>query len=475
MPPGNLPPKAQEIYLAAEKSAKKTCPEGDEACIASKAWAAVKRGFKKEGDKWVSKSTVEFSLFINRASYNKATGEMRWFAVASDTDPDSYNDEMSLELYADFIKRIESEELPPERHRSKFWSGGKPYLSISHYLDLDGLAVPGVTDEIYTDGKCLKANGRFRNTVLGKACFDAICQDLYGEEKSNHDNKIRISIAFVDWGHVHKSNGYKFIRESLDHLCPECLVEHVSGTGEGKIFMLGHLIHLALTRVPVNARTSMEVRSMTTQLEDAESIVGEELAEEISKAADEMKADLVIKSEQDEEPVVEEVKAESCDKKKKDDEEDDEEKEEMKAKIVEDVKPVAHALFDPVNVFLSQYDQVAESELTYHEKLQAIQSAYEQLGEAVKSSFAPTQAETASHDMEELKSMVATLIQQNENLATEVALLKQKGLASNPADVIPTERRRSINPADIQRMVSQPAQNQPVKIGDFVNRSVRGY
>ena len=476
MPQGNLPKKARDVYLKAEATAKKTCPEGDEECIAKKSWAAVKRGWKKEGDKWISKSTAEFSLYIHKASFNKTTQEMKWFAVASDIEPDSYDDEMSLELYADFLRRIESKELPPERHRSEYWSGGIPYLSISHYLDLDGSGVPGPTDEVFVDGKCLKADGRFNNTVLGKACFDAVCNDLYGEEKSKHENAIRISIAFVDWGHVHKSNGYEFKRESLDDYCPECLKEHMTGEGEGKIFKRGHLIHLALTRVPVNERTKMEVRSMTTQKEDAASIVGEELAEEIAeKAKDELKADLVIKSEV-EEPEIEE-KAETS-------EEEDDEEEEKKKKDKEEEKAVIepepveviepHALSDPIDLFLSQYDEVSKSNLGYNEKLQAIQNGFEQLGEAIKSSFAPTTEEKEVAEISELKGLVQQLAQTTESLVTEIAILKQQGMTVEPKQA-PVEKRRSLQ-LDTSRVFQEPARTgKPMKVGDFVNRSVRGY
>ncbi|MHA2191064.1 MAG: hypothetical protein ACXAAP_12585 [Candidatus Thorarchaeota archaeon] len=470
MPPQGLPERAKEVYLSAEASAKKSCPEGDrhEECIARKAWAAVKRGWKKEGEKWVPKSTAEFSLFINKASLNKKTQEMHWYAVASDIEPDSYNDEMSLELYSDFEKRIETKELPPESHRSDYWQGGMPYLSVSHYLDLNGFAVPGPTDNVYVDGKCLKSNGRFDNTVLGKACFDAICKDLYGEEKSENEDKIRISIAFIDWGHEHKSNGYEFNRKSLDEICPECLKEQFIG-GEGKIFRKGHLIHLALTRVPVNERTSMEVRSMPTQKQDSESIVGEELAEMIEERKDELqlegKADLVIKADQEDETpeaIVEESKhemgeedEEDKDKKKKDKEE--------KADLVEE--PVAHVLEPAVSQFLSDYDEIFVANASYKEKLQAVQVAFENLGEAVKSSFAPTEDDRNQETLDEIKGMLTQLLSRQDATEQELAILKQKSLTANPKESISQPVRRSLE-LDPGKVFGLPAQ-------DGAPRSVR--
>src|SRR3990170_239999 len=75
-------------------------------------------------------------MAITKASFDPSSGEMRWVAVTSDTDPDSYNERMSLELYRSFLKRIQTSEPAPEVLRSSFWQGGLPYLSVSHYLDL---------------------------------------------------------------------------------------------------------------------------------------------------------------------------------------------------------------------------------------------------------------------------------------------------------------------------------------------------
>ena len=481
MPQGNLPEKARKVYLSAEKSAEKTCPPGErhEECVARKAWAAVKRGWKKVGDKWVPKSTAEFSLYINKASFDKATQEMRWYAVASDIEPDSYNDEMSLELYSDFMRRIETNESPPERHRSDYWNGGLPYLSVSHYLDLNGEAVPGPTDAVYVDGKCLKANGRFNNTVLGKACFDAVCKDLYGEEKSENENKVRISIAFVDWGHEHKSNGYVFERESLDDICPECLKELFIG-GEGKIFKNGHLIHLALTRVPVNERTSMEVRSMTTRKEDAESIIGEELAELIDEKAKELegKADLVIKSEQEDEVEPEVIIEEGKHDMKEDDEEEEEdkkkkEKKEEKADLKEE--PVPHILEPALNHFLSVYDEIASADAKYQDKLQAVQGAFEQLGEAIKASFAPTPQEKEQETLTEIKSMFNQLLSRLDVVDQEVAILKQQSLSSEPKKTIPQPVRRSLQLDSSQAFVPSAQGNAPKSLREITRRSVGLY
>jgi uncharacterized protein (DUF2164 family) len=81
----------------------------------------------------------------------------------------------------------------------------------------------------------------------------------------------------------------RFTRKSITDSCPLCQKK----VGD-KEYLSGQLIHLAFTRVPVNTRTEVEVEkaAMTTKKEDAASIVGEELAEELDQ-----KAKLVGKSE----------------------------------------------------------------------------------------------------------------------------------------------------------------------------------
>ena len=291
--------KWRKVFNAAYSG---TCKdEGDrrDECASRVAWSQI-------DDKYKGKSSMlnEFSMAIRSATHDKQKDTLRWKAVASDTDEDFYHDNMSLELFNDFARRIEIKELVPEEFRSSFWSGGEPYLSVSHYSDLDGEAVPGISEKTFVDGNQLKSYGLFNKTPIGFASYHAICKDLYAEPKP--ENPIRISIAFLDWGHVHKSNGYEFERECIDDICPECVMERTRGEFPGRIFKKGQLVHEALTRVPANERTSMEVeKSMTTRKEDAISIIGEELADEIDK-----KAKLTKKSLADETPDMLVVKVE---------------------------------------------------------------------------------------------------------------------------------------------------------------------
>lgn len=224
---------------------------------------------------------ASFDMHITKASLD-ASGVMRWAATNSDTDPDSYNERMSPELYLDFIERIKNEEDMPTEFKSvvcsDYWCGGMPYLSISHYPDLGGKAVPGEPLELFVDGKKLKAKGILFDEPLGHSVWRSLKEDKY----KIPEEKIRISIGFLDLAHKHGDNGKVWVRESVFSLCPECLQG-----AENKVYVKGYLVHLALTRVPVNKRTEMvleekaDMATKKTRKEDAASIVGEQLADEI--------------------------------------------------------------------------------------------------------------------------------------------------------------------------------------------------
>lgn len=224
--------------------------------------------------------TVEVPLFINRVSIDRQTGERRWYATASGIDKDLYQERMSVELYKDFINRIEIREPAPDQFISEAWNGGLPYLGIAHYLDLDGYGIVGPTDQVYIDGKVLKMRGRFDNSELANKAYDAIQEDI--KNKADQNERIRVSIAFIDWSHNHEGVG-SFVRESLSQRCPHC----ENGVGE-KVYQAGQLVHLALTRRPayLDTNITLEERAMenkSTRKDDAASIVGDELAEELEK------------------------------------------------------------------------------------------------------------------------------------------------------------------------------------------------
>lgn len=217
-------------------------------------------------------------MFITRVSKDKKTGERRWYATTSGVKKDLYGERMSVALYQDFIRRIEENEPAPAPFASSAWMGGLPYVSVAHYLDLEGDGIAGPSTQVWIDGNVLKAKGTFDETPLGIASFKAIQEDI--ATKRADDERVRVSIAFIDWGHNHgKGENKTFTRKSLKDACMLC----EAGVGD-KEYTAGQLVHFALTRRPAYPETeimALEERSVSKRMEDAASIVGEELAKEL--------------------------------------------------------------------------------------------------------------------------------------------------------------------------------------------------
>ena len=254
-------------------------------------------------------SIAQMSLVITKAAFDKSeldpNKKRRITMTNSDTLPDLYDESMSPELFKDFTHRIENSVAIPEVFQDAIcegedWCGGMPYLSIAHYHAGTGKKnVPGSVESVYVDGKQLKSKAYLHDNDLGRKLFDAICADDVKKSDTTH-NPVRVSIGFLDLEHEHIVEGKSFIftRTELGQKCALC----GDGVG-GKIYKKGHLVHLAATRVPVNPRTEMglEQKSMDgeifTKKDDAASIVGDSLAEELETKS--IASDiLVIKSEE---------------------------------------------------------------------------------------------------------------------------------------------------------------------------------
>jgi hypothetical protein len=433
-----------------------------------------KKYFDRDGDTWIPKADlpkpeyVNFSMYIDKAVYNKESQEYRWHCVASDIDEDSYKDNMSLELFGKFLSRIESGEAPPEKYTSEFWDGGMPYLSLSHYSDQNGKGVPGPVESVYIDGEKLKGKGKFYKTPLGLACFDAINKDKHGVNKSE-ENPVRISIAFLDYAHKHKSNGEIFVRESIEDICPYCLLEAFTGEDGGREYLDGHLIHLALTRVPVNKRTSMEVsKSMATRKDDSESIVGEELAEELDAQETQFRSEALV-TMSDEEPEVE--VSTDVEKAKKVEDEDEDDKDKKKKKDEDEVEEKAevtrHILDDAFDAYRSAYDEVVKAEISQDEKLQAMQPVLERVAQTTRSAIEgiPVEQVAENKELAQLRSMISELTQQ-------VQILSQQVQDKSNVQDIQVPQPRSIQPAQQTMMVNPTAQEQPTGLRATIRRSV---
>jgi cation transport regulator ChaB len=491
-----LPSSAQTMWRKVFNSAYEgTCKgrKDRDACASRIAWSQVSKHYDKgEGGKYHAKADLaEFSMAIADVTHNKQAGTFRWKAVASDIREDSFKDNMTLELYSDFLHRIETGEQVPEPFRSEFWSGGVPYLSVSHYPDLDGKAVPGPTKRVFIDGDCFKSDGEFDKTPLGIKCYDAIRKDLYEEPKP--ENPIRISIAFLDWAHRHKSEGnFLFERESVDDICPQCVIEKLLGKYEGVEYLKGQIVHLALTRWPVNKRTNVEVeRAMTTRKEDAASIIGDELADELDE-----KATLVGKSETVEtSPLV--IKANE-DEETPEEETPTEETPEMGtpawvadldarlAKIeaglnkpeVELSVTESHPLDAAFEAFKAQFDAVSQQSIPEADKLQQLQEPMNAIGNTIRSlivarSEPEPEPELEGENVDLVKALSRAMSESLRPFSDKLDLVLDR-VAQQTSTEVPV--RRSITPtldmqADLHGASSQTP-GKPLGLKAFARRSV---
>ncbi|MCR4311504.1 MAG: hypothetical protein NUV54_03005 [Candidatus Taylorbacteria bacterium] len=367
---------------------------------------------------------AEFGMSIVKAT--SKDGEMKWRSVNSDIEEDYFGEKMSLDLFADFNKHIENKDPIPEIFKSAIceedWCGGMPYVSLSHYkTGANKVNVPGEVSKVYVDGKALKSTGTLYDTPLGKAVYKSLEKDL--TEKS--EKPVRISIGFLDTEHSHGEK-FTFTRKGLADKCPLCK----EGIGD-KIYKKGHLVHLALTRVPANPRTEMELelKSMTTKLQDAESVIEDE---EIMKTLDlkSLAEDVLV------------IKSEDADADEKDCPEGDEEcmkkhKKDMKKEmstaepetpkentvltaasttvtsgfVAVEPTPIEKALASLQNRIAALKSQGLSGDTALAE----IQKNFDELGTIVKSEFtvAPTPEEVAQKNMETtLRSLLGEMLPQ---------------------------------------------------------------
>lgn len=284
----NMPAGAQRIAIDTANAILNEGGNEEDAIRA--AISNVKKEYKKSGDKWVPKAALaEIELIITKANVG-ADGSLRWAATTSDTGPDKAGETASLALFQNWIERVEGEKPPvgflPEPRI--------PFLGVSHYPSLDGYGEAGPTEKMYIDGNRFKAAGSFYNDEehpIGKALFEAVCAEQALIKRGEQiEEPMRISAAWWDLQHAH--GDFVFTRKSLADVCPLC------AKGQPRHFLDGQLDHWAVTRVPMNPRTDLELeeKSMAakkTRKEDAASILPLEKAEELERRS----ASVVGKSE----------------------------------------------------------------------------------------------------------------------------------------------------------------------------------
>lgn len=273
-----LPDEAKDIYEAAWEAAKKDGRDDEQA--AKIAIGTVKRaGYSKntETDMWEKMHTVHWH--ITKAALDE--GIMKWTGTVSKFAVDVQGDEITPGFidYAWGMVR--------KGHRPA------PVVCVSHidHGQPSDAWVVGDTDEIYVDGQVPKAKGTFRDTPLGKAAFAAVVVDIKADAPK--EERARFSMGFYD-------EGSQIIKSRRS--------DGLEATG--RRYHRGWIKHLALTRVPVVRETSIQatleekgMAKKVTKREDAATIVGEELADDLvgaAEKADLLDTELILKQEDDE-------------------------------------------------------------------------------------------------------------------------------------------------------------------------------
>ena len=413
-------------------------------------------------------SLSNFQMNVVKTSISPS-GERKIRLSASDTGEDVFEERMSLELFNNFIRRINQpvEEVWKSVLVEKSgWAGGMPYTSVSHYPSgVAGKNIPADVTSVYVDGHVLKSIAVVRNTSLGDALWESLRADADGT--SDYDDKVRVSIGFIDLKHQH--GDFVFERKTLADRCPMCQ----NGVGN-KVYLDGILVHEAFTRVPANPRTDVEVdmaSKIKTVAEDAESIVGKNNLEELEVNKSSLpEGVLVVKSEEvpAEEPVVEKAAP------KEDEEEtEDEEYKDKKKKGKKDEAPVEKSEFEQAFDILKEQIEQNKS-LPKQEALEKIQPAFDALGAAVQKSFVEPELKsvTAVIDpalagvLQGIADSVNGLVEKVNVLSDELTIIKSQRVAAPVNSDTPKPRNLQVNRA----ITNQPLK--PLTIQQLAEKSV---
>lgn len=369
------------------------------------------------------KSLAQFSMTITKASIpDKGERTMRLSMVNSDTGEDVFEERMSLDLFNDFVTRIDSRTPVPEPFDAiceDGWNGGMPYLSISHYKSGNGKNTPGTPERIYVDGEMLKSSAVLSDTPLGRAVWKSVCNDIEERnkplEEKSFENPVRISIGFLDLEHKHEiedEEDYIFTRTELKQSCPKC-EEGI----KGKVYLKGQLVHLAFTRVPANPRTSVEVYKMSDEIEtkkqDAESIIGDLADELVGKSEVEKDEALVVKAEESrdevestEEPQEVEVMEEL---KPKEVIEEPVEEQPVEVEAPEQEKSAIDVATDN---FKAKLLELKSKGITGDDAVEALQPFFNEMGQVAQNEVNPTKPLTGEDVVEIMKSTIPEIVAQ---------------------------------------------------------------
>lgn len=185
--------------------------------------------------------------------HRAADGSVHWRATCSDDGVDEYATRMTTDLHEDFIRNAGVE--------------GMPYLTIAHY---NQIARIGRATKLYRDNRRLKAEGIFwtdhEDEFVRQLAAAAAERALEEAKTMPRLRTIRTSIGFIP---------YAADQENLGVMA----------------YTRGYLSEVAMTTYPANSRADFaagkdeEMRSLKPELmrQDAENIVGEEMASELDR------------------------------------------------------------------------------------------------------------------------------------------------------------------------------------------------
>jgi len=347
------------------------------------------------------KALIEVSLTITKADV-RPDGSTRWRAITSDTNPDNTGEATTLQLFQDWINRVEKGEtvdwLPPPR---------LPFLGISHYPALDGAGEAGITQSMWIRGNRFNAEGVFNQTPLGQALFSAVRGEIDLTAKGNLvEQPIRISAAWWDIQHSH--GPFVFTRKSLTDVCPMC----EKGQAENKKYLLGQLDHWASTRVPINPRTGLSLteRAMSgkiTRRDDAASIVGDEAADELEEKSQSLtgksEAVLVVKAQK---KMMDDDEMESDEEMAEDEKEEGKKEADKKKKVGGSyLTDKAHA-FDGAVTLSEAYEHPAQKAFTRLETFALVKRNIEALPESDRLGALSALVDELTDEVQELRTAV---------------------------------------------------------------------
>jgi len=282
-----------------------------------------------------------------------------------------------------------------------------------------------------------------------------------------------------------------------------------------KVYTKGQLVHLALTRVPVNPRTDMEVdkaMGIKTKLDDAESIVGKELSETLEEKSLVQSDAIVIKA--DSESIEEKAKKvvdpdessegevgftdnpaeEAAEMKKKKDammgkakiaadkqseeltyDEPDEEKREQRRNRPAGERSMLENSFESLEAKIVEMKSQGVPAETALREIQPLFSAF---GEQVKKSFdVPTPSTEASSELSVLTAAVKSLAESmstfQQSVSTDIATLRAQVVTkATQAPNVPEPR--SIAAGVVRSMPAQQRDpNVPLSIQEIAMRSTQ--